>query len=196
MSSGSLPFAEAYRAADLFRATVARWAHTVTIAGSMRRLVSQYGSPVAVPESATVGDIEMVVIPDDGFNEWLTLLYPLWQGTDKNGRAYTRDGARYKKLAVPSPAGTGNYPLDLFYAAPDTYGYILTLRTGPAEFNLKLVRARSQGGWKPENISLAGGAVYRGTERVAVPVPDEQSFFDALGLPILAPHLRSGACYD
>ena len=44
--------------------------------------------------------------------------------------------------------------LDLFVATRETWGYILALRTGPAEFSKRLVTLKSAGGCCPSHLKF------------------------------------------
>lgn len=63
MSSGNYPLADALAAFDLLVANLCGTYERLELAGSARRLLSEYGSRDAAPASATVGDLEIVAVP-------------------------------------------------------------------------------------------------------------------------------------
>jgi DNA polymerase/3'-5' exonuclease PolX len=93
-----------------------------------------------------------------------------------------RNGPKYKRMKV------GSHVVELFSATPDNWGYIYTIRTGPASFNKKLVTPKSKGGYKPGDIKLKDGVVSRlGGE---LSIPDEKTLFELWGLPWKEPEDR------
>lgn len=142
----------------------------LAIAGSLRR-----GKP-------TVGDIEIVCIPESGF---LTAVYHLadrhaW--ADYGGQ--TRKGEKYMGLSIEG------VKVEIFTATPENYGYILWLRTGPGEANtfvmsyLKRVDAPNRphdGYWWSGDAQLI--------------TPDEDSIFHLLGIPFIEPSRRDKDTY-
>lgn len=94
-----------------------------------------------------------------------------------------RDGERYKRLVCEGVV------VELFRASEVNWGYILVLRTGPAEFGHHLVMAQWEGGFLPVDVRVADGLVRR--RGVVVPVPSEQEFFAIWGLDYIAPTHRS-----
>jgi DNA polymerase (family X) len=164
---------------------------TIVVAGSIRR------------RRETVGDVEIVLKPrltiepdpEDLLGE-RTLTIDLHmrrvkellaQGVfahrlDRNG--HPACGPRFQRLLYKG------FALDIFVVFPcDQWGLQLVLRTGPAEFNQRLVTQRVQGG----TILKTGQQVREGALWDCgrkVPTPDEQSLFDAVGLPWIAPEDR------
>jgi hypothetical protein len=214
MSTGRYSFHEAHAAASLFLANVGYTCQCIAMAGSLRRLVSEYGDPESVPEEKTVGDIEIVAIPlfgetlaevdifgdeiapGDPVNLLIERLelarYGLWPVVDKNGRTSIRAGAKYRKHAIPAPGDTQLLPCDLFLTTRQSWGYIFALRTGPLLWNEKgLVLRRAWGGLKPDDITFKGGMMYRGGSPEPLDVPTEEDFFEAMSIPHLPPHERS-----
>jgi DNA polymerase/3'-5' exonuclease PolX len=78
----------------------------------------------------------------------------------------TVDGDRMKKLMeLPTEV-----PIDLFLTTQEQWGYIFVLRTGPTQWNYRLVKRCKQVG-----LRLEGGTVYRG--RDSLPVFSEEQMF-------------------
>ena len=73
--------------------------------------------------------------------------------------------------------------LDLFLTTPENWGVIYLIRTGPAAYSTRLVNEHSTGHY------FSGGKLINPHGR-AVPTPDEQSVYAALGLPFVQPEER------
>lgn len=100
---------------------------------------------------------------------------------DKNGRPSR--GERYARLTVDGAA------LDLFSVIePASWGVIMAIRTGPAEFSRKLVTQRSKGGWLRGDFSVRDGTVWRDGERIDCQT--EAEFFALCGMDYLEPAER------
>lgn len=90
--------------------------------------------------------------------------------------------AKYKRMLYRGVA------VDLFAATPDNWGLILLLRTGPAEFNRRLVSSKSFGGYLPFGFMVNDGSLWIGSERV--PTPEERDVFNLINLPWMEPEER------
>lgn len=99
----------------------------------------------------------------------------------------TRLGPAYKALVDQT-----GIPIDLFIVrSPASWGCIFTLRTGPGDWNTRLVTDCKAIGRRVE-----GGRVqrYDGNGWVVVPTPEESSFLTALGQAWVEPvHRRAEA---
>jgi DNA polymerase/3'-5' exonuclease PolX len=160
------------------------------VAGSIRR------------RRPDVGDIEIVAIPryevvqadlfapGDGLNRNLLSARcldlvddgVLAHRLDVNGRRAF--GQKYMRLFFRGVA------LDLFSPDVDTFGVILTIRTGPADFSHRLVTPRRQGGLLPDWLAVREGRIWRGT--TALVTPEEIDVFQAVGLDWIEPEDRTG----
>lgn len=90
------------------------------------------------------------------------------------------DGPRYKRLNV----STHEIPLDLFIVRPPaTWGVILAIRTGPAEFSKELVATL------PEGLKIAGGQLLD-RNGDAFWTDDERDLFREIGIPFIPPYKR------
>lgn len=151
----------------------------IVVAGSIRRMRDD------------VGDIELVAVPR--FDE---VADGLWgERAPRNllqariGQLVAFDalervsgGDRYVKLVHP---GSG-MQVDLFIVLPPAqFGTILAIRTGPADLSTRLMlRAQHRG------FHVFGGALRYGVfephspacDHGVVPTPEEQTFFDRLGM--------------
>ncbi len=76
-----------------------------------------------------------------------------------------------------------NIAVTVSLATPETWGYILALRTGPAGLSRALVIKLKKAGYEPE-----GGRLFR--DRKMVPVPVEQTVFAMAGVRYVSPAMR------
>ena len=74
--------------------------------------------------------------------------------------------------------------VDVFTAAPETWGYIYMIRTGPREFSKWVVTELKRKGYKPE-----GGTVLFEGEPLSL--MSEKMVFDLLGIDYIEPEDRS-----
>jgi len=162
----------------------------VEIAGSIRR------------GPALVGDIEIVcqprMVPDPGAligGELVSALDGRVAQIVNRGGAVSFDeqhkanGPRYKRLQIVDQKA-GIVKVDLFAVLPPaSWGAILTIRTGPADFSRGLVTRRSYGGAMPDDMELRDGVLVG--PGGPIDTPDEVDFFTALGLPYCPPEERS-----
>lgn len=180
-----IDLAAAQAVAEEVRKLLSPACQRIEIAGSIRR------------RSPTVGDIELLAepttttVPIDLFGELAetvdhldTLAHKFLANgtfryrTDKNSR--TAVGPRYKRLVCN---GIG---LDLFSCLPPAqWGLLLAIRTGPGEFSHQLVTPRHMGGLLPDGWNVRDGQLWHGFE--SVPVPDEETLFDILGMDYITP---------
>jgi len=158
----------------------------ISIAGSVRR------------GSTAVSDIEIVAVPK--FFQQTMFLDPDWhagsrldacleslvqRGALRWDTVIRRNGPHYKRLIVCSV----ETPLDVFLAAPDNYGNLLTIRTGPSGFSTLLVMRRSMDGLLPRGFVHRNGYLWRNDMRLAC--ASELAFFAAIGLDVPAPATRT-----
>lgn len=189
MTDQRIPLELALRAAEVLRDHLAPACERIEIAGSIRR------------RKPTVKDIELVAVPKwqpaaggqyDLFGQ--CVLGSALDATldDLNGARFKRadkNGGRYENFVYKlDGAGALWIKVDLFIATPDNYGYILALRTGPADFCRMMVTQRSRGGWLPGHLRFAGGQMWRGAEAIAT--PDEHTLFREIGIEWLDPVYR------
>jgi hypothetical protein len=201
MSKISLPYAAARPLANALVKMLAPACVRIEIAGSVRR------------QARAVGDLEIVAIPRHGvdllgqtadsvLDQRLAELVAA--GTLARGRC---DGPRYKQLEV---VGNRGLCLDLFLVTPETWGVILAIRTGPAQFSQALVTGRARGGLLPNDSAVADGRLHRARDVIALrfardgaegihhghwetlETPEEKDFLARCGF-WLEPKLRSAA---
>jgi DNA polymerase/3'-5' exonuclease PolX len=196
------PMADILPVAQALCKTIATACHVAVLAGSLRR------------RKELVSDIEIVCCPTRERNLWgdededgryshldetiksLVAFERLAWDTDQ-----PRNGPAWKRFVVPSIG----IPVDLFVAKPGSYGPILAIRTGPGgegmTYSRRLVTQRSKGGLMPDNLLQRDGFVWLWTgegkpDPTRVPhwerleLPNEEAFFDAIGLPWAQPWER------
>jgi DNA polymerase/3'-5' exonuclease PolX len=191
MSGGqAIPYAEALAAAKDLRSLLAVACDRMEIAGSVRRrkpsvhdleLVAiptideaesgdLWGTPVIVNrlEDRIAGLIDRSVI------EPRRVVVNRADGTVEESR---RMGAAYKALVYQG------LPVDLFITDAERWGCIFALRTGPGDWNTRLVTD-----CKRYFRSVADGRVLHLGK--PVPTPEEADFFRALGVPWVEPQDR------
>lgn len=159
---------------DLFAGTYERW----EVAGSVRR------------KKPEVGDIEHVVIPRPNFlarMDELTLdpdaLFaktdaPLTKAVYSDGT--TRWGPLYRGVCFRG------FRHEIFCAAPENWGAILAIRTGPADFSTRLVTRMKQWGIYRQQ----GGFVIEQATGAVVPVFSEVDFLALCGSTWIEPSVR------
>ncbi len=177
-----------------------------TIAEELRRLLEPAADRIAIAGSIRrrkpmVRDIELVAIPryadveglfeiaervdllDERIRDKLatgTIAARQVEVHRKGGAVESQErmGERYKALVF------AGLPVDLFMATPDNWGCIFALRTGPGDWNVKLVTDCQRVFRRVEG----GRVIAMGRP---IPTPEEVDFFSALGQPWVEPQDRS-----
>ncbi len=140
-----------------------------------------------------VGDIELLCIPRATDNLFyadaldLSLKAMLAEGTLAQ-RPNTKGAVTYgpkNKLLVHVPSGI---PVDVFSTDARNWGMSLVVRTGPAEFNVRMMA-------RFKSIGFAGHAYGGVTSRNGeeLDCPDEETVFRLLGWPFDSPNRRHSA---
>jgi DNA polymerase/3'-5' exonuclease PolX len=191
MSAGArIPLPKAQALASDLVTLLRRGCVRVEVAGSIRR------------ERSTIGDIEIVAIPEivdvDAPNLWgdaketvnrleqwiadkrdeLPLRQVEIHRADDTVEVGYRNGASYKALSYRG------FPVDLFITDAERWGVIFALRTGPGDWNTKLVTDCKRYFRRVED----GHVLHLGR---VVPTPEEHDFFRAIGQPWVEPRDRS-----
>lgn len=199
-ASPRIPLAEARALADEVVELLDAWTVRIAIAGSVRRGRGDVGDVELVCEPI----VEVRVEARDLFSTTRVeedLLHARCQQLlesglfahrpDKNG--HPSFGRKAKRLLYRGVA------LDVFSAGERNWGVILLLRTGPQEFNTRLVLKESQGGWLPRGLFFRDGHLWRlpppydaslVDQAVVVPTPEEADVFRALGYAYVPPERR------
>lgn len=162
-------------------AVTERW----NMAGSVRR------------RELTVGDVEYVAIPRYGQRPGEGLFAEpratnlLWERLDELVEAGELEQARY---GVSGTTRWGDryrgvcfrgYKHEFFLATPDTFGYHLAIRTGPADYSRFLVTALQRQGLR----GIDGEVIDQRTGEL-VCCPEESDFFAAAGVELIEPRCR------
>jgi DNA polymerase/3'-5' exonuclease PolX len=164
-------------------ATLGIGCERIEIAGSIRRRMP------------SVGDVELVAVPRvhtethrEGLFETRTVEVDdlqvvvdsmLLEGMLANHPTDPKRGPRYSKLLHVA----SGLQVDLFSARASTFGLILAIRTGPANYSRFLVtEARNRGHHVAEGELHAGGGGCGFVPCATVPTPEEADVFRALGL--------------
>lgn len=185
-----MPLHEARALAERLVSELKDACEQIVIAGSIRR------------QRADVGDLEIVCVPLTGIvtgglfgdESWPVdhleeRIHDMFEDgiiahrLDKNLRKAA--GSRYRRLLYRG------VPLDLFSPSAESFGAILAIRTGPSEYSRHFVTPRSQGGLMPDHLRMQEGSLRYRVSGQAIPTPTEESFFAAIGVPMLAPEARS-----
>ena len=147
----------------------------IEVAGSVRRgNVRDMGSIdlVAISKVDMQPDVFMQLQPAgrDRLFRHIRNAYDVTQGG--------RDGQKQVMFNVCE-----NIAVTVSLATPETWGYILALRTGPAGLSRALVIKLKKAGYEPE-----GGRLLK--DRKMVPVPVEQNLFAMAGVRYVNPAMR------
>ena len=107
------------------------------------------------------------------------------KGGDKYKQYHINTDRFGVKLFIP-------FALDLFIVRPETWGVLFTIRTGPHTFSRQIVTPKSLGGLLPDGYKVKDGRVWHADDPLDTPIdlPEEQDFFDFLGIPWIAPEKR------
>ncbi len=190
-----MPYREAVPASTELVLLLEPGCDRIVVAGSIRRL------------KRCVNDVEIVAIPkhipnllgEPGDNE----LFAIIDEEVRSGRWYAQQGhnphAKASRYTTPSPVtGRLTMQLDLFLAIPETWGVLLALRTGPADYSKRIVTERYRGGLLDDGYAVRDcrlryngisgpGADWR--EHELIETPEEADFLRFAG-GWIEPHLR------
>ena len=155
-------------------------------AGSVRRQKPEVRDIEIVYISCTIHTYDLfATLTQTHFNTDTGLTYLINDGILAKDTAVKRWGPKYKR-AIHCASGI---VIELFRAETVNWGYILALRTGPADFNKLLVTKRAFGGALPPDIELRHGYVWYDKQQISVTT--EHAFFAALNLPLIPPQDRT-----
>ena len=186
-----VPLVEGDRVAAELIAVLRPACERIEVAGSIRR------------RRADVGDVELIAVPRiegvPGLFSPTGSVNRLWDlvnnliGRPGEPRLLAthltdpRMGERYAKLRHP---GSG-LQVDLFTARAETYGLILLIRTGPADYSRWLVTEARRRGFHVKDGELHRGGLGCGSiacERV--PVPEERDVYAEFRMAVVPPIAR------
>lgn len=189
MSAGAaIPYIDALAAAVALRMLLEDACERIEIAGSVRRRKPEVHDIeiVAIPlvedeigadlwgSSVRVDRLERLIVDDLAPAGVLTARPVEVHRADGSVEVSRRMGSAYKALVYHGIA------VDLFITDPERWGCIYALRTGPGDWNTRLVTD-----CKRYFRSVADGRVLHLGR--PVPTPEEADFFRALGVPWLDP---------
>lgn len=156
--------------ADALRGHLGKYCTRCEVAGSIRR------------RKDDVKDIEIVACPDPKhYADFLATLrrYPILQGKPTVA-------ARYLKLHVEF--ANASIAADVFITTPERWGWILVLRTGSSDFNIKLLQRL-----KANGVESKDGALW---QVKMLDTPDEIDVFRLAGIHYVpAPGYRDEGFY-
>jgi len=146
----------------------------IEIAGSIRRkkAIVKNIELVCIPKQEPTGLFDMDLRHSVGF---AALCLELSRGGWKKG-----DTGSGKFIAINTATGLR---IDIFTTTADNWGYILTLRTGSSDHNIRLMQRLKSNGYRCAD----GHVMWKGEAREMV---DEMAVFDAAGLKWVDPQFR------
>lgn len=169
------------------------------VASEMVEALRPYCERIAVAGSIRRGrewinDIEIVAIPKSTVKQPDVDIFgePLWKPTVVRDPGFIMVVDSLANRIVRGKVSDGRYvqfftgegvKVDLFMCAPDTWGYIMAIRTGSAEF-MRMVAAR----WVQLGYKGVEGQLTRFGK--PVPVPEEADLFALLHMAVPPPHQR------
>lgn len=169
---------EALRIANYMQNALFPYYERCQIAGSIRRMKDE------------VGDIELVATPK------MLPIYDLF-GQESGRRSMLDDRMVYQSFGKVIKAGQRyvqvelweGIKLDLFVVLPPaSWGVILAIRTGPADFSKWIVTPRSKGGALPNGWRVEDGRVWDG--QVSLDFQEEAKFLEWIGVGNVEPDKR------
>lgn len=159
---------EALAIAEHVKAQLEPFCHHIEIAGSIRR------------KKPEVKDIEIVAEP----KHYETGLFESGIATVVNSWPKVKgeldfDTCKYTQRVLPE-----GIKLDLFFARPESWGYIYAIRTGSTEYNFKILQAIKDSG-----LIAEGGRILHPVTGLVV-MDTEVDFFNIINLPFIKPEER------
>lgn len=157
---------QALEIAEKVKALLAPHCERIEIAGSIRR------------KKHDVKDIEIVAIPkpfDVGlFESGIATVVNQWQ------KIKGELPCKYTQRILPE-----GIKLDLFFAERGNWGLIYAIRTGSADYSHKVLATE----WVRRGYKSERGYLVANGKQIAV--PEEEDLFKRIGVPFIAPELRS-----
>ena len=162
-----MKYFDAIEIANRIKFELLPYCYRCEIAGSVRRRKSE------------VHDIEIVAIPKDYEVGLFAKGVGLWLAGVDILKGKPGPDCRYLQIRLPDGIN-----LDLFFAKPDTFGYIFLLRSGPSLFSKDFVIKLRRRGYHGED-----GAIKNSIGQI-IPTADEVDAFRLAGLPFIKPEFR------
>lgn len=184
---------EALHEARLLVRLLAPACERIEIAGSIRRSekmikdIEIVAKPLMIPDGTRLFEDEQV----SALTKHIARLTASEDSELTLDPDLNRNGPKYKRLlwGQRKPVAA-TMPVDLFIVTPPaTWGVILAIRTGPADFGQLLVTGRARGGACPGHLHVRDGALWDGNEQVDT--PEETDFLTAMDVPPWPPESRT-----
>jgi len=161
-----MKYEEAFEIAEKVKALLSPHCERIEIAGSIRR------------KKPNVKDIEIVAIPKPFeiglFESGIATVVNQWE------KVKGELPCKYTQRILPE-----GIKLDLFFAERGNWGLIYAIRTGSADYSHKILAT----GWVKRGYKSEGGYLVANGKQIAV--PEEEDLFKRIGVPFVAPELRS-----
>lgn len=164
-----MEYKKALAIAEKIKAQLAPHCHRIEIGGSIRR------------KKPEVKDIEIIAIPKD----YNVGLFESGIATVVNKWVKVKGDLPCKYTQRELPEGI---KLDLFFATEETWGMVLAIRTGSANFSMKMGVAWSKKGYVSSN-NYFSKRDESNTEKFSF--KEEKDLFEFLGIPYVEPEFRS-----
>lgn len=149
----------------------------IEIAGSLRRRKVQVGDielvALSIPILNLLGEPSGLTQVDALLSKWPVTI--------------TKNGRKYKQFTVTGTSGQA-YQIDLFLPEPLCWSVVYMIRTGSSDFARRMVTAKSQGGFRPDQYRVQEGRVWENGK--ALNVPDERDLFDLWHMAYVEPENR------
>lgn len=160
----------------------------IALAGSLRRGNQRVKDLelVVVPKFASVGDslFEGMSAEVNTLDKHLATMLVSGSIKKRVGNAGGTSWGPRAKFAVYE-----GVPVDIFSVIPPAqWGLILAIRTGPAEFSMRITTSRLYGGLLPPGLRVSDGQVWKAGK--SLPIPEEDDWFDLLGMKTPRPEDR------
>ena len=161
-----MKYEEAFKIAEKVKALLSPHCERIEIAGSIRR------------KKPDVKDIEIVAIPKPFeiglFESGIATVVNKWQ------KVKGELPCKYTQRILPE-----GIKLDLFFAERGNWGLIYAIRTGSADYSHKVLATE----WVKRGYKSEAGYLVANGKQIAV--PEEEDLFKRIGVPFVAPELRS-----
>lgn len=149
----------------------------IKICGSIRRKCSQ------------IKDVDVVVLPK---TKPVKDLFGMISGQERDP-GFIKTVNQWEKLKG-DPTGkytqrlVDGHKVEIAIAHPDNFGNLVLIRTGNSDFSHLMMKIALKRGFEQRD-----GFLYR--ENKLISIPDEQLYFDALGVPFIQPEKRDANAF-
>lgn len=208
MKQGFTPV-ELFGAVGLMQANLRQWLADTEegcafwLAGEMSRLLSQYDSLDAIPETVRLQGVEVVIVPTVREAFWARLVRLGYKELLSRPMPVTLPGNSqvilpptrfpHARFLITAPAKThALYPCNISVASLETAGYVRFLRTGSPEWVQGLSHIA------PPTILVESDALRYddALKTIALTQTEIELFEDVLNIPYVPPHFRTAEVYE